>query len=485
MTNGRGTGRRRKAGQKIPVVSFWNEVLAGATVFLAMSYIVVINPSVLAGASMPAGPVLVATCLTAAIGSIACGYYANSPTAMAPGMAFNVVVADYVSNREGVDWPEALMACGIAGVLLVGFSFFPLRSTPLRILLIRSLPGPIKVAINGGIGVILAGVAIKFLSDDLAALNGERFERFLLFVFFFVGLCIVVAGDIFLKPMLNRKDLAGGQRAVLSFFSNGSPIISVGVLTLAMLWLPQIQHQTDFGVSLSDLSPWSGVSLRQTTEKFNFDVVLALILFVLYMLLADIAGTPYQILEDRDLPADEFDKRVKTGFRVDSVMNVVAPALGTTPVVYYAENNVGKLAHGQGGIVAIVAGALFLLVLVVALALGFFDVQIVQAIPKTAIAPVLFYVGMKVIAEYMGADAKTLRDDPWRDLLPPEHYLIPAAVTIVVTPIVEGLEKGLAAGLIAFFVLAHGRSVEGKKLWPVGLLSALGILALAIQYLRN
>lgn len=482
-TTGRKKGARtRKAapaaarpGEPLDMI---DEIFAGCTVFLAMSYIVVTNPAVLEKAGMAPGPVFVATCLSAAIGSIACGYFARSPTALAPGMAFNVFVANYVASRPEVDWPQALIACALAGCALIVFSW-----TRLRMNLILSLPGPIKIAINSGIGAILASVAIGFVADELSAQAGQKLERGIVFLLFFLGLAVIAFGDLYLKQKSAGDGVPEHHRRLTSILANAAPILSVVALTVLMHWLLPVR-QPGFAVSVANLYAWDDVSMRYVIEGFNIDLVLPLMLFVLYMLLADIAGTPYQLLESRRLGKGEFEERVAAGFRVDSAMNVLGPALGTTPVVYYAENNAGKLAGGRGGTVAVVAGLLFLVVLAAVLVLSGFGVQIFQFIPKMAIAPVLFYVGLKVIAEYMGADAETIRHDPWREVLPPEHYLVPAAITVVVTPIV-GLENSLAAGLLAFFILLKGRNYEGQKLGPVAVLFGLGVLALAIQYLRN
>ncbi len=60
--------------------STWRtEILAGATTFLTMAYIVFVNPGILSEAGMPVPAVAAATCLSAAIGCILMGLIANYP----------------------------------------------------------------------------------------------------------------------------------------------------------------------------------------------------------------------------------------------------------------------------------------------------------------------------------------------------------------------------------------------------------------------
>ncbi len=477
-------GRRQSTPQRSPKppkppgasqANTLDEIFAGVTVFLAMSYIVVANPTILATAGLPTSPVFVATCLTAAIGSIACGLWAKSPTAMAPGMAFNVFVADYVVKRAEVDWAAALIACACAGVVFVLLSWSGVRR-----ILIQSLPGPIKIAINGGIGAILAAAAVGFLKEELARQPAGSYGSVIVYVLFFAGLAIIFGGDIHLKDKAKQRRESGEDGRFLGILASAAPAFSVAVLTLAAL---SMLEAPDVGitVSVSDLWPWDNISLGDTLSRRDALILIPLGMFVLYMLLADIAGTPYQLLDKNVMGEAKFTRAVDRGFKVDSAMNVLGPVFGTSPVVYYAENNAGKLAKGQGGTVAIVAGLLFLVTLVGVLAFSLAGYQVFRIIPKIAIAPILFYVGLKVIAEYMGEETDATGDNFWRTEISGERYLIPAAVTVVITPL-AGLENSLAAGLVAFFLCLPKWDYPAGRIASAGVLLGLGILALAIQY---
>ncbi|MES2606083.1 MAG: NCS2 family permease, partial [Pseudomonadota bacterium] len=130
------------------------EVVAGLTTFLAMAYITVVNPDILSDAGMDFGAVFVATCLTAAIGTLIMGVVANYPVAMAPGMGQNAFFAYTVVLGMGHSWQEALGAVFIAGLLFIALSLLPVREW-----LINSIPRSLKLGISAGIGFFLGLIA--------------------------------------------------------------------------------------------------------------------------------------------------------------------------------------------------------------------------------------------------------------------------------------------------------------------------------------
>ena len=103
------------------------EIVAGFTTFLAMSYIIFVNPDILSQAGMDPGAVFVATCVAGAVGSIIMGAYANYPIAIAPGMGLNAFFTYGVVIGMGVPWETALMAVFMSGTIFVVLSLLPVR----------------------------------------------------------------------------------------------------------------------------------------------------------------------------------------------------------------------------------------------------------------------------------------------------------------------------------------------------------------------
>lgn len=91
-------------------VNMKKEMLAGLTTFLTMAYIIAVNPSILSSTGMPAGALVTATCLAAALGCFIMGIYANLPFALASGMGLNAYFAYTVVGQKGVSWQVALTA---------------------------------------------------------------------------------------------------------------------------------------------------------------------------------------------------------------------------------------------------------------------------------------------------------------------------------------------------------------------------------------
>src|SRR5436190_1771422 len=132
------------------------ECIAGLTAFLAMAYIVFVNPEILAAAGMPRDAVFVATCLAAALGSAVMGLYANYPIAMAPGMGLNAYFAFVVVQGLGYTWQAALGAVFVSGTLFVLVSVLRVREW-----IVNAIPRSLKLAISAGIGLFLALIGLK------------------------------------------------------------------------------------------------------------------------------------------------------------------------------------------------------------------------------------------------------------------------------------------------------------------------------------
>jgi adenine/guanine/hypoxanthine permease len=132
------------------------EFLAALTTFLTMVYIVFVNPQILANAGMDKGAVFVATCLAAAISSVAMGLLANYPIALAPGMGLNAFFAFTVVPVYGYTWQQALAAVFCSGVI-----FFIVSIGRLREYLINSIPKNLKFAISAGVGLFLGIIALE------------------------------------------------------------------------------------------------------------------------------------------------------------------------------------------------------------------------------------------------------------------------------------------------------------------------------------
>src|SRR5437868_1562930 len=132
------------------------EVIAGATTFLTMAYIIFVNPKILASAGLDTNAVFVATCIASALTTLLMGLYANLPIALAPGMGLNAYFAFTVVPALGGNWQLALGCVFLSGVLFVALSLSPAREW-----LINAIPKSLKLAIAAGIGFFLALIGFE------------------------------------------------------------------------------------------------------------------------------------------------------------------------------------------------------------------------------------------------------------------------------------------------------------------------------------
>ena len=136
--------------------SIKRELLAGATTFITMVYIIFVNPTMMAETGMDYGASFVGTCLAAAVACFAMGVLANWPVALAPGMGLNAFFTYTVVGEMGYSWQVALSAVFIAGVL-----FFVISVTPLRRWILESIPSSLRISMGAGIGLFIGFIGLK------------------------------------------------------------------------------------------------------------------------------------------------------------------------------------------------------------------------------------------------------------------------------------------------------------------------------------
>ena len=132
------------------------EIVAGITTFLAMAYILGVNPMILADAGMDKNAVFMATALASAVACFLMGFLANYPVALSAGMGVNALFAYTVCGAMGYSWQAALAAVFVSGLVFVLISV-----TGIRKKIIDAIPVQLKLAIGAGIGFFIAFVGLK------------------------------------------------------------------------------------------------------------------------------------------------------------------------------------------------------------------------------------------------------------------------------------------------------------------------------------
>jgi adenine/guanine/hypoxanthine permease len=435
------------------------DIVAGLAVFFSMSYVVFAIPLMLSKAGFPAAPVFFGTCAIAAVASWASGYFAKSPAAIAPGLALSAALAQFLSLPDTkIKWPCALIICAFSGCILLATSTLGGRRS-----IVDSIPPIIKLALVGGIGAVLATNALKFIDTK----SHQTFVSDL--TLFVIGLVFISLGYVVLRNLSVRAEKTGKSYArLLDICGRSFLFLSVPLIATLSHFLFAYKYDTVAGIGtwiwLDPTIDWKNFVTAQMIPEAV--ILCALILYLLY---ADVVGSPYQMaLEDvnykTELLTESQNEVIQRSFVVDSSLNIIAPLFGTSPPVYYAENLAGKVIGGAGPLVAYVSAAGFVLIFAIGAFLAVAGKPIQSVIPGIAVAPALFFVGLLIIAKSLARS--TLRDitptgihtsqiptgtnPETAEFLEMGRYM-PAAVTIVATPI-AGFEVGVACGILTYYL---------------------------------
>ncbi|MBP2281132.1 AGZA family xanthine/uracil permease-like MFS transporter [Psychrobacter sp. PL15] len=381
------------------------EILAGATTFLTMAYIIFVNPNVLAEAGMDKGAVFVATCLAAAVGCFIMGLYARLPVALAPGMGLNAFFTYGVVLGMGYAWETALGAVFLSGCIFVLLSLFKIREW-----IINAIPTALKQGVVAGIGAFLAFIALQssgiIVGQDatLVALGDmTTFSPVMASLGFFV-----IVG-------LSYKKIPGA--------------VTIGILLVALISL--LTGNTQF-TGIISTPPSIAPTLMQLDIAGAFDVGMISVVFAfLFVDLFDTAGTLMATTNQAGL-VDKNGNIPNLGKALiaDSTATVAGSLFGTSSTTSYVESVAGIASGGRTGLMAVTVGVLFLL--------SIFFAPLAGMIPAYATAGAIFYVGVLMLA--------TLKEVNWGDVTD----AAPVAVVLLFTPLTYSIADGIALGFITF-----------------------------------
>ena len=428
------------------------ELLAGLTTFLTMSYIVVVNPAVLANAITIEGigdgriraMLAVVTIVSAATATLVMALYANRPFAQAPGLGLNAFFAFTVVLGMGVPWQTALAAVVVEGVI-----FIALTAVGAREYVIKLFPEPVKLAVGSGIGLFLA--LIGFESMRVVAGDPATFLT-LSPVFAKDPVALIsVAGLLFTFGLYARgvrgsivvgilgTTAAGYVAAALGYTAyNPENVAGASIATDIFL----TGSTTTYSLAAYDIRPLAGAFLDgfANVDAFTFALIVFTFFFVDFF---DTAGTLVGVGQaagflDDDGNLPDIDKPLMA----DAIGTTVGGMLGTSTVTTYIESATGVEEGGRTGLTALTVAVLFLL------SLAF--VPIAAGIPEYASHIALVVIGVVMLGNAV--------EVAWDDLT----YAIPAGMTIMVMPFTFSIAYGIAAGIVSYPIvkLAAGERKE-------------------------
>ena len=418
--------------------STWRtEVLAGATTFLTMAYIIFVNPAILSETGMPVAAVAAATCVSAAIGCILMGLLSNYPIALAPGMGLNAYFAFTVVKGMGVPWQTAL-GC----VFISGCAFLIMTAAGVRQLIVNAIPRQLFSAVAAGVGLFVAfvglrnaGIIVPSASTTVAMGNLRSPQTALACV----GLLLIAV----LQAWRVRTAMLVG-------------IVGTTVLGAAMgivKWHPVHYRLADMTATAFHLDLRAAFHLGGT-----FGAGLLEIVFVfLFVDLFDNVGTLVAVTKKAGLVKPDGEiPRLNQILYADATATIVGSMAGTSTVVSYIESAAGVAVGGRTGLASLITGLLFLLSL--------FAAPLVASIPAAATAPALILVGALMIS--------AVTEIEWEDPM----VAVPAFLTLITIPLTFSIANGLAFGITSFAVLKLLRGKANRSDWMLFTLAALFVL---------
>lgn len=448
------------------------EIMAGITTFFAMSYIIIVNPSILSQSGMEWGAVFLATIISAIVGTLIMGLVANVPYAQAPGMGLNAFFVYTVCFGLGFKWEQALsmvFICGLINILIT--------VTKVRKHIIKAIPLSLQHAIGGGIGIFVA--YIGFLNIDFVGFTGASVAE--------DGASVITSGIVPELPKLNNPVLwvflIGLILTVVLLVLKVKGAILIAIIVTTIIGIPFGVTKLADSVSFVDackVLPTTFLAIFKENGIVSLFTDVSKLPLVLITIFAfsisdtfDTIGTFIGTGRRTGIFSEEDEKAMETstGFKskldkalfADATATSIGALIGTSNTTTFVESAAGIGAGGRTGLTSVVTAICF--------ALSAFLASFVSAVPSAATAPALVTVGIMMVASF--------KDIDWTDL----DEAIPAFFAGIFMALCYSISYGIAAGFIFYCIvkICKGKAKEiHPVLWVCTGLFVLNFILLAI-----
>ena len=443
------TKRTHSPASHVPhASSLKNEILGGVTTFITMAYIIVLNPAILSHAKLegeaelPLGAITVATILSAMVGTLLMGLYANRPLAVAPYMGENAFIAFGLAALQ-ITWGQRIGAVFVSGAAFVMLTLCGLRSW-----LANSISTSMKHSFAVGIGLFLMLIGMYMTGIVTSFVTGMR-----------VAALKVVAGKLAAPDVPLKIGSWHDPQVLLALF--GFVMITAmlywkvrGAILLGIVVVAGIGYFIGIDVSPPQriiALPFRGdYSLSPIALKLDIIGVLRisflpLLLTLFLMSFLDTLGTLVAVGSAGNMLDEEGNfPEIEKPMLVDGVSCMFSALVGTSTSGAYIESATGIKEGARTGLAAIVTAILF--------GVSLFFIPLVQPLQKLAFAygPALMAVGVLMLGAITKIDFSDLTET------------VPAITTIAMMLFTYNIANGLTAGLVLypFFKLAAGRWKE-------------------------
>ncbi|WFP15958.1 NCS2 family permease [Citricoccus muralis] len=434
--------------------TFGREVRGGIATFLAMSYIIVLNPLVLsgpdaAGNTLGIPQVASITALLAGITTIAMGLWARHPFALAAGLGINAFLAVTIATTPNLTWPEVMGLVVLAGLVMV-----VLVATGFRQAVFNAVPEALKTGIVVGIGLFIALIGlvnagfVRRLPDAAGTTvpvglgTGGELNGWPVLVF--------VIGLLVTAILVTRK-------------VRGAILIGIVVATVLANILEAVFHvgassaDNPLGWSLvaPSLEGWSAPDLSLLGEVSLFGaftslgpVIASLLVFaILLSVFFDAMGTSVGIAREAGNVDEQGNiPHLNRVLMVDALAVSAGGAGSGSANQIFVESGTGVGEGARTGFASIITGVLFLVAM--------FLTPLIHLVPFEAVAPALVVVGFMMVTQAVHID--------WSDW----GAALPAFLTFILMPFTYSIANGIGAGMIAYAVIRTGQG-RAREVHPL------------------
>ena len=421
-----------------------NEVIGGLTTFLAMAYIIAVNPAMMEAAGIPFNAALTATCFGAAIMTVAMGLFANRPLACASGMGINAVVAFSLTAAAGGDWKVAMAVIFLEGLIILALVLCGLREA-----IMEAVPVSLRHAIAVGLGIFIALLGLInggiVVNDDSTLITfGSVYNPV-----FLVGIISVVVTFALYVFKIKGYILWGIIIAAVAGVPLGVTPMPTGIV--------QLPDFTTFMAPFQTAADGSGMAI---VKVFVNPTLLVFVFSIMLSDFFDTMGTAVAVGKQGDfLDEDGNVKDIRKILIVDSLAASVGGLFGASSCTTFVESASGAADGGRTGLTSVVTGVIFLLA-------AFFS-PLVSMIAAPATCGALVMVGFLMMNVVSDIDFSNPLDG------------IPAFMTIIGIPLTYSIATGIGLGFITYTLMAvcTGNASKVKPLtWLVDIAFLISFL---------
>ena len=389
------------------------ETIAGLTTFLTMSYILAVNPAILATTGMDKGAVFTATALASAIATFLLAFMAKLPFAQAPSMGLNAFFAFTLVEGMGYSWQVAMTAMFVEGIIFILITFLNIRE-----MILNSIPMNLRYAISAGIGMFIAFIGLK--NAGIIEINPSTFVQF----GHFTPTSTLALLGIILSGILHIRKVKGALfYSILICTVIGIPL---GVTEIPPNFTPvSVPH-----------------SLTPTFCQFDFSgfftLDMTIVIFtLLFMNIFDTVGTLVGLASKTGIMKEDGQiPHVKEAMMSDAIGTTIGAMIGSSTITTYVESASGIAEGGRSGFTSLITGGLFLLAL--------FFAPLFLLIPSAATTGALVLVGVFM----MDSIAKVEMNDVSESL--------PAFTSMIMMVLTYSIADGMVLGLLCYVLLKLG-----------------------------